>query len=455
MPANIWKILSKNSPGTASTFGADDWDMPGRYMNDVDLTATAPSSIKTNTSFWDNRLRVWNPAKTKSYRIRGLAIVNDYDLTLPLLSSNDEVVGLITSQTLQNKIINVNNNTLKHGTTNAIGDLLVGTGTKYDRLAMGSTGGYVLAIKNDLTGLEWVAAPGGGGGGTITTASNVGTGGVGIFKQISGTGLQFKKLNVASGGLITVTDDTANSEVDVKITGGTDGQFLKTVGTTPTWASLSGTARTMPDGSSYAGATWGTFMGGASDGDGWFSGLYKQGTLTGSGTTSQRTIWRTAATDGDIAGWGMYLRSARTLLTPRFKWRGFFSPATEIGYVGFINQDANAWTPAANPVTGSGVGLICGFETIDTNFMIKWNNAATAQAAATSIPKDTEIHTVELLLDSATSSVSAWFDGIQIVNANTTSVPASNTGLSTMCRCQAVGSTATDTGTEYGMLTFP
>ena len=150
MPANIWKILSKNSPGTSGTYGADDWDMSGRYHNDVDLSATAPSSIKTNTTFWDNRLRVWNPAKTKSYRIRGLAIVNDYDLTLPLLSSNDEIVGLLTTQTLQNKIINVNNNTIKHGTTNAIGDLLVGTGTKYDRLAMGATGGYVLSIKNDL-----------------------------------------------------------------------------------------------------------------------------------------------------------------------------------------------------------------------------------------------------------------------------------------------------------------
>src|SRR4029453_6499278 len=128
MPATTWKILNKNSPGTSSTFAADDWDMPGRYFNDVDLSATAPSSIKTNTTYWDNRLRIWNPAKSKSYRIRGLAILNDYDLTLPLLTSNDEVMGVLTAQTPQNKTFNINNNTLKHGTTNEIGDLLVGNG---------------------------------------------------------------------------------------------------------------------------------------------------------------------------------------------------------------------------------------------------------------------------------------------------------------------------------------
>ena len=84
------------------------------------------------------------------------------------------------------------------------------------------------------TGLEWVSGAAGGGG-EANTASNVGSAGVGLFKLKSGVDMQFKKLNTASGGLITVVDDTANSEVDLKIAGGTDGQYLKTVGTTPTW----------------------------------------------------------------------------------------------------------------------------------------------------------------------------------------------------------------------------
>jgi hypothetical protein len=296
------KILNKNSPGTSGTFAADDWDYINKYLTDVDQNATDPVSIKTNTSFWDNRLRIWNPAKTKSYRIRGLAIVNDYDLTLPLLSSNDEVVGLITSQTPQNKIINVNNNTLKHGTTNAIGDLLVGTGTKYDRFAMGSTGGYVLAVKNDLTGLEWVAAPGGGGGGESNTASNVGTAGASIFKLKSGVDLQFKKLFGPSSNLISVIDDTPNSKIDFKLTGGTDGQFLKSVGNVPTWSTLSGQyGRVMPDSSQYAGTRYGSFLGGATDGEGLFGGLYTEGTITTEiASTLTRTRFTSAAADAAL-----------------------------------------------------------------------------------------------------------------------------------------------------------
>jgi hypothetical protein len=157
MPATTWKILNKSSPGTSTTFGADDWDMPGRYMNDVDLSATASSTIKTNTSFWDNRLRIWNPAKTFSYRIRGSALLANRDLTLPLLTANDEVAVLMAAQEVQNKTFNVNLNTLRN-TSNTIGQLLVGDGTKYLPLAMSATGGHVLTVKNDLTGLEWAAS---------------------------------------------------------------------------------------------------------------------------------------------------------------------------------------------------------------------------------------------------------------------------------------------------------
>lgn len=60
-----------------------------------------------------------------------------------------------------------------------------------------------------------------GGGGEANTASNVGTAGVGIFKQKSGIDLQFKKVNAGSAK-VTITDDVGNSEVDVDVVTGTD-----------------------------------------------------------------------------------------------------------------------------------------------------------------------------------------------------------------------------------------
>lgn len=53
-------------------------------------------------------------------------------------------------------------------------------------------------------------------GGEANTASNVGVGGVGLFKVKSGVDLQFKNVNAGSGK-ITITDDVANNELDIDL----------------------------------------------------------------------------------------------------------------------------------------------------------------------------------------------------------------------------------------------
>ncbi len=52
--------------------------------------------------------------------------------------------------------------------------------------------------------------------GEVNTASNIGAGGVGVFKQKTGVDLEFKKINAGSNK-ITVTDDTTNNEVDIDV----------------------------------------------------------------------------------------------------------------------------------------------------------------------------------------------------------------------------------------------
>lgn len=51
------------------------------------------------------------------------------------------------------------------------------------------------------------------------TASNIGIGGVGIFKQKNGVDLEFKKVNAGSSK-VTITDDNVNNEVDIDIVPG-------------------------------------------------------------------------------------------------------------------------------------------------------------------------------------------------------------------------------------------
>lgn len=73
-----------------------------------------------------------------------------------------------------------------------------------------SGGGTTNFLRADGT----FAAPPGAGGGEANTASNVGAGGVGVFKQKTGVDLEFKNIN--SDSTITITDDTGNNEVDIK-----------------------------------------------------------------------------------------------------------------------------------------------------------------------------------------------------------------------------------------------
>jgi uncharacterized lipoprotein YehR (DUF1307 family) len=77
----------------------------------------------------------------------------------------------------------------------------------------------------------WTETTAGAGGGEANTASNVGTGGVGVYKTKVGVDLRFKKINAGSSK-ITITDDTGNDEVDVDVSeGNIDHQNLSGAGT--------------------------------------------------------------------------------------------------------------------------------------------------------------------------------------------------------------------------------
>ena len=99
-----------------------------------------------------------------------------------------------------------------------------------------SAGTFVLSSVSGLSG-----------SGETNTASNVGTAGVGVFKQKAGEDLEFKKINAGSAK-ITVTDDTSDDEIDIDF-GSVSIDDLSDVDTT-TSAPSSGQAL------KWSGSTW-------------------------------------------------------------------------------------------------------------------------------------------------------------------------------------------------------
>lgn len=204
------------------------------------------------------------------------------------------------------------------------------------------TSGYVLST--DGTGISsWIAQSG-----ESNTASNIGNGGVGIFKQKSGIDLQLKKINAGSNK-ITVTDDTDNNEVDIDVaesnftlsniggtlsvakggtgqTSYTDGQLLigNSTGNTLAKATLTGTTNqiTVTNGSgtitlstpqSIATSSSPTFTGlnlsGLTASKGIFTDGSKNLTTTGTLAYSQGGTGQTSWTKGDL----LYASDANTL----------------------------------------------------------------------------------------------------------------------------------------------
>lgn len=72
-------------------------------------------------------------------------------------------------------------------------------------------------IQDDIQSLNRRIASIGGAAGQANTASNIGAGGVGPYQQKIGVDLQFRNINAAAGGRITVALDAANNEIDLDV----------------------------------------------------------------------------------------------------------------------------------------------------------------------------------------------------------------------------------------------
>lgn len=133
----------------------------------VAKTGTANTFGDFQNTFRSSRLAITNPANTFAYFWVGSAITASRNITLPLLTANDQMTCDTFATNLLNKtlgtgtVANTDVITLKHSVTNNAGDLLVSNGSKYDRFPRG-TANQVLKINASGTGTEWSTSSAGG-----------------------------------------------------------------------------------------------------------------------------------------------------------------------------------------------------------------------------------------------------------------------------------------------------
>jgi hypothetical protein len=164
-------------------------------------------------TFRDDALKQMNPAATFGYIHSTSAIIADRVVTWPLLTANDTVTFNDFAATLKSKNINIDENTVKHSTTNAQGDIY-----KYD-----SVSGKAIRVPRGTNGQVWTstatdtgwATPAGGGGSTSMYDELVINGfksgfweGVGTSTNLSGFGLLGSLTNI--GGTPAAYIDTTN-----------------------------------------------------------------------------------------------------------------------------------------------------------------------------------------------------------------------------------------------------
>lgn len=96
MATFIKKVINAD-PGTADLVGGDNWDTLDDYFGGIATGLTA--SIATDTKYGDDRLFIFNPAGTFTYRFSTGAIVANRILSIPLISADDTFALLNVAQT--------------------------------------------------------------------------------------------------------------------------------------------------------------------------------------------------------------------------------------------------------------------------------------------------------------------------------------------------------------------
>jgi hypothetical protein len=510
-----FKEVNVSNPGTSTKYGSDDLQEIMKILNGK-VVASRQVRILNPFQFVDH-VEIKAPAVLPTYptlaTVRHI-VVDPADNHLKIQKTGGTMIDIDSllantwnasaSETLTNKTISVDLNPVNHSTTNAAGELLINNGTRFARRAKGAAL-QILRVNAGATDLEYVDPSGITGGGEVNTVSNVGTAGVGVFKQKTGVNFELKKIKAASAN-ISVTDNVGANQVDldvnlagitlgslagavslstqvtstlgvanggtgaVSLTGllkgagtgpltgianGTTGQLLTMVGGVPAWqtpaASASGNAF-FPDVTK-----WGGFWGGAAQGSGLFSGATINGvSITGDQTSSTDnfTTFITDNSDASVAGFvtanTVTRRSYAPVLNFRFKHGDTSNGRLWMGFNSDQVMQLNAG--GDSPLDGIS-GLLFGYSDSHSTYQITYNGGAgSATFISLGTAKNTSVHDLQLEFDNTTNKVKVTFDGAVTTPGSSANTPATTTPLFVHFNTEAIGSNSIPLSLNYSKL---
>jgi hypothetical protein len=228
-------LARANHTGTQVASTISDFDTQVRTSR-LDQMAAPASSVSLNSQKITSLLDPTNPqdAATKNYvdsTVQGLDIkasvkaASTADLTLSgeqtvdgiALVAGDRVLVKNQDTQAENGIYLVSLTGWTRTTDANTWSELISAYTFVEEGTTNADTGWVSTANSGgtlgVTDVVWVQFNSAGGS---STASNVGTAGVGVFKQKTGNDLEFKKL-VAASNKVSITDNTTDSTVDIDV----------------------------------------------------------------------------------------------------------------------------------------------------------------------------------------------------------------------------------------------
>lgn len=422
-PANSFSYVL-----VSSAIAADrNITLPLLTTSDEMVTKDFTQTLTNKTiAFLTSGLAIRNPANTFSYLVASSAITANRIVTLPLLTADDVLVTEAFTQTLTNKTLTSPKNATFVDVIQATAPSSPPSGTR--RLYLDSGDSVFKSKKSD---------------GSIIL-HDTGAGAVTVREAGVQVGSTSRKLNFITDTDFFLTEDAGNDEIEVSIANGAI--FDRHVDWSMSRA-LTPTRKTRtPFGFTGVNST---------SGSGLFSGNLTSGIGTYTITVGSNGVagqFVTGAVSGNQSGFRVNTNICERAQDCKLRFRFSLTASTLVRmFIGFASGATGAFLVGADSLNARhGFGLSVD-TSVDANFKCIHNDGSGASVRdnlTTTTALNNAYHDVELAFDNANSRFQLQFDALAIQNV-TTDIPALATDMTVQCFVETATTAARDFWIAY------